>query len=100
MKQAGREFILFLDEIHTMVGAGSAEGGMDASNLLKPALARGELQCIGATTNDEYRKHIEKDEALEAPVPADLSGGTQRRGHSADSQGAAAQIRSPSRCEN
>ena len=65
VKQAGREFILFLDEIHTMVGAGSAEGGMDASNLLKPALARGELQCIGATTNDEYRKHIEKDEALE-----------------------------------
>lgn len=57
--------ILLIDEIHTVVGAGSLEGGMDAANLLKPALARGELQCIGATTLDEYRKHIEKDAALE-----------------------------------
>ena len=65
VKEAQREVILFLDEIHTMVGAGAAEGGIDASNLLKPALARGELQCIGATTTDEYRKHIEKDAALE-----------------------------------
>ncbi len=65
VKQAHREVILFLDEIHTMVGAGAAEGGLDASNLLKPALARGELQCIGATTLDEYRKYIEKDTALE-----------------------------------
>ena len=64
IKQAQREVILFLDEIHTMVGAGAAEGGIDASNLLKPALARGELQCIGATTTDEYRKYIEKDAAL------------------------------------
>ena len=63
--EAHREVILFLDEIHTMVGAGAAEGGIDASNLLKPALARGELQCVGATTTDEYRKHIEKDSALE-----------------------------------
>lgn len=59
------EIILFIDELHTLVGAGSAEGAMDASNMLKPALARGELRCIGATTLDEYRKHIEKDKALE-----------------------------------
>ena len=65
VKQAHGEVVLFLDEIHTMVGAGGAEGAIDASNLLKPALARGELQCIGATTGDEYRKYIEKDTALE-----------------------------------
>ena len=65
VKEGQGEIILFLDEIHTMVGAGAAEGGLDASNLLKPALSRGELQCIGATTLDEYRKHIEKDAALE-----------------------------------
>ncbi|RPH94440.1 ATP-dependent chaperone ClpB [candidate division KSB1 bacterium] len=59
------EIILFIDELHNLVGAGRAEGSMDASNLLKPALARGELHCIGATTIDEYRKHIEKDAALE-----------------------------------
>lgn len=59
------EFILFIDEIHTLVGAGAAEGAMDAANILKPALARGELRAIGATTLDEYRKHIEKDAALE-----------------------------------
>ncbi|MGD8441275.1 MAG: ATP-dependent chaperone ClpB [Holophagae bacterium] len=59
------EIILFIDEIHTLVGAGAAEGAMDAANLLKPALARGELRCIGATTLGEYRKHIEKDPALE-----------------------------------
>ena len=57
--------VLFIDELHTMIGAGAAEGGSDAANLLKPALARGELRCIGATTLDEYRKHIEKDAALE-----------------------------------
>ncbi|NTU67742.1 MAG: AAA family ATPase [Chlorobiaceae bacterium] len=59
------EVILFIDELHLLVGAGSAEGSMDAANILKPALARGELRCIGATTLDEYRKHIEKDAALE-----------------------------------
>ncbi len=59
------EIIIFIDELHTLVGAGGAEGAIDASNMLKPALARGELQCIGATTLDEYRKHIEKDGALE-----------------------------------
>ncbi|MCP5365579.1 MAG: ATP-dependent chaperone ClpB [Hyphomicrobiales bacterium] len=58
------EMVLFIDEMHTIVGAGAAEGSMDASNLLKPALARGELHCIGATTLDEYRKHVEKDAAL------------------------------------
>jgi ATP-dependent Clp protease ATP-binding subunit ClpC len=65
------EIILFIDELHTVVGAGAAQGALDASNMLKPALARGELQCVGATTLDEYRKHIEKDSALErrfAPV--------------------------------
>lgn len=59
------QIIMFIDELHTVVGAGNAEGAMDASNLLKPALARGELHCVGATTLDEYRKHIEKDPALE-----------------------------------
>src|SRR6266404_5310614 len=61
---ASGEIIVFIDELHTLVGAGKAEGSMDASNMLKPALARGELHCVGATTLDEYRKHIEKDAAL------------------------------------
>ena len=65
VKQANGQIILFIDEMHTLVGAGKGEGAMDASNLLKPALARGELHCIGATTLDEYRKHVEKDAALE-----------------------------------
>src|SRR2546426_5366006 len=65
VQDAQGEVILFIDELHTVVGAGAAEGAMDASNLLKPMLARGELHCIGATTLDEYKKHIEKDAALE-----------------------------------
>ncbi len=65
VRQAAGEVIMFIDELHTVVGAGAAEGAIDASNMLKPVLARGEIQCIGATTLDEYRKHIEKDKALE-----------------------------------
>jgi ATP-dependent Clp protease ATP-binding subunit ClpC len=71
VQKAQGEIILFIDELHTVVGAGAAQGALDASNMLKPALARGELQAVGATTLDEYRKHIEKDSALErrfAPV--------------------------------
>src|SRR5437667_1342 len=64
IKQSDGQIILFIDELHTIVGAGAAEGAVDAGNLLKPALARGELHCVGATTLDEYRKHIEKDAAL------------------------------------
>ncbi len=74
VQRAQGEIILFIDELHTVVGAGSATGAMDASNMLKPALARGELRCIGATTLDEYRQHIEKDSALErrfAPIYVD-----------------------------
>ncbi|MEX1230569.1 MAG: ATP-dependent chaperone ClpB [Planctomycetaceae bacterium] len=65
VQQAAGKIVLFIDELHTVVGAGAAEGAVDASNLLKPALARGELHCVGATTLDEYRKYIEKDPALE-----------------------------------
>jgi ATP-dependent Clp protease ATP-binding subunit ClpC len=71
IQRAEGEVILFIDELHTVIGAGAAQGAMDASNMLKPALARGELQCVGASTLDEYHKHIEKDAALErrfAPV--------------------------------
>jgi len=74
VQKAAGEIILFIDELHTVVGAGAAQGAMDASNMLKPALARGELQCVGATTLDEYHKYIEKDTALErrfAPVFVD-----------------------------
>src|SRR5215475_15542737 len=74
IEDSNGEIILFIDELHTVVGAGAAEGAADASNLLKPMLARGELHCIGATTLDEYKKHIEKDAALERrfqPVTVD-----------------------------
>jgi ATP-dependent Clp protease ATP-binding subunit ClpC len=74
IQRAEGDIILMIDELHTVVGAGAAQGAMDASNMLKPALARGELQCIGATTLDEYHKHIEKDAALErrfAPIYVD-----------------------------
>ena len=64
IEAAAGEVILFIDEMHTLVGAGKSEGAMDAANLIKPALARGELHCVGATTLDEYRKHVEKDAAL------------------------------------
>ena len=72
IKSSKGEIILFIDEIHTVVGAGAAEGAMDASNMLKPALAHGELQTIGATTLDEYRKHIEKDKASGKAFPAGI----------------------------
>lgn len=65
IEEASGEIILFIDELHTLVGAGAAEGAVDASNMLKPALARGELRCVGATTLNEYKKRIEKDAALE-----------------------------------
>ena len=77
IQRAEGDIILFIDELHTVVGAGAAQGAMDASNMLKPALARGELKCVGATTLDEYRKHIEKDAALErrfSPVFVDEPG--------------------------
>lgn len=79
IRQAGN-VILFIDELHTLIGAGGAEGAIDASNILKPALARGELQCIGATTLDEYRKYIEKDAALERrfqPITVDQPSGEE-----------------------
>ncbi len=81
IRNAG-DVILFIDELHTLIGAGAAEGAIDAANILKPALARGELQCIGATTLDEYRKHIERDPALERrfqPITVEILKGLRDR---------------------
>ena len=89
-----KNVILFIDELHTLVGAGGAEGAIDASNVLKPALSRGEIQCIGATTFDEYRKYIEKDAALARRFPADHGRAAQQDGCDRDSQRAARSLRS------
>ena len=77
------EIALFIDELYTIVGAGAAEGAIDAANLLKPMLARGELRCVGATTLDEYRRHIEKDAALER-ASSPCSWASVRCGHDRD----------------
>ena len=84
IQDAGGNVILFIDELHTIVGAGAAEGAVDAANLLKPMLARGELRAVGATTLDEYRKYIEKDAGARAPLPAGVRRGAERRGHDRD----------------
>ena len=78
------QIIVFIDELHTIVGAGAAEGAMDAGNMLKPMLARGELRAVGATTLDEYRKHIEKDPALERRFQPVLRRRADGRGHDRD----------------
>ena len=89
--------ILFIDELHTIVGAGAAEGAVDAANLLKPMLARGELRAVGATTLDEYRKHIEKDAALERRFQPVLRRRAVRRGHDRDPARAEGALRGPPR---
>ena len=89
------EIILFIDELHTVVGAGKAEGAMDAGNLLKPMLARGELHCIGATTLDEYRQHIEKDAALERRFQPVMVDAPIRRRHDLHPPRPARTIRKP-----
>lgn len=78
IKKSEGKIILFIDELHTIVGAGKTEGSMDAGNLLKPMLARGELHCIGATTLNEYRQYIEKDAALERRFQPGTGCGTNR----------------------
>ena len=87
------DIILFIDEMHTLVGAGAAEGAIDAASILKPMLARGELQTIGATTLDEYRKYVEKDAALGAPLRTDPGSGARRRDDGRDPAGAARPLR-------
>ena len=97
VQEAGGEIMLFIDELHTVVGAGAAEGAMDARNLLKPMLARGELHCIGATTLDEYRKHIEKDAALERRFQPVLVEEPERRRYDLDPARIEGTLRGPSR---
>ena len=92
VRKAGN-VILFIDELHTIVGAGSAEGAVDAANIIKPALGRGEIQVIGATTLNEYRKYIEKDAALERRFQPVHGGRTQPGGHSGDPEGPAGEVR-------
>ena len=93
------QIVLFIDELHTVVGAGAAEGSLDASNMLKPLLARGELHTIGATTLDEYRKHIEKDAALERRFQPVTGRRAQRRGHHQHPARTARALRDPPRRE-
>ena len=97
VKAAEGRILLFIDELHTVVGAGAAEGAMDAGNMLKPMLARGELHCIGATTLDEYRKHIEKDAALERRFQPVVGRRADRRGHDLDPARPARALRGPPR---
>ena len=93
-------YILFIDEMHTIIGAGKADGAMDASNLLKPALARGELHCIGATTLDEYKKHVEKDAALARRFQPVYVDEPTRRGHHLDPARPEGKIRGASQGED
>ena len=97
IQAAEGQIILFMDELHTIVGAGAAEGAVDAANLLKPMLARGELRAVGATTLDEYRKHIEKDAALERRFQPVFVGEPSRRGHDRDPPRAQGALRGPPR---
>ena len=97
IKAAEGRILLFIDELHTVVGAGAAEGAMDAGNMLKPMLARGELHCIGATTLDEYRRHIEKDAALERRFQPVDGRRADRRGHDLDPARPARALRGPPR---
>ena len=97
IQSSNGQIILFIDEMHTLVGAGKADGAMDASNLLKPALARGELHCVGATTLDEYRKHVEKDAALARRFQPIFVVRADGRGHHLDPARAQGEIRAASR---
>ena len=97
IKAAEGRILLFIDELHTVVGAGAAEGSMDAGNMLKPMLARGELHCIGATTLSEYRKYIEKDAALERRFQPVMVERADRRGHDLDPARPARAVRGPPR---